>query len=170
MGFEREDDARQMLSALGERLAAFGLSLHEDKTRLIEFGRLPALARRRRGQRRPGTFAFLGFTHYCGWTRDGRFIVKHKTLRREARWRMHAPLAVQHRWYASVLLGHYGYHGRPHNHPALSSFHQEVRRIWLRCLQRRSQKNRRMWWNQFDTLTARFPLPAPRITRPWTTR
>lgn len=181
MGFEREDDAREMLSALGERLAAFGLSLHEDKTRLIEFGRLPALARRRRGQRRPGTFAFLGFTHYCGWTRDGRFIVKHKTqgqrltrklkaLRREARRRMHAPLADQHRWYASVLLGHYGYYGRPHNYPALSSFHREVRRIWLRCLQRRSQKNRRMWWNQFEALTARFPLPAPRITRPWTTR
>jgi hypothetical protein len=64
---------------LKERLAKFGLSLHEDKTRLIEFGRLPALSRRQRGERRPETFAFLGFTHYCGWTRDGRFIVKHKT-------------------------------------------------------------------------------------------
>src|SRR6185503_7364274 len=122
MGFEVAADARRMLAALKERLAKFSLSLHEDKTRLIEFGRLPALARRQRGVRRPETFAFLGFIHYCGWTRDGRFIVKHKTqgkrltrklkaVRQEA-WRlMHKPLAEQHRWYASVLRGHYGYYG-----------------------------------------------------------
>lgn len=181
MGFEDETDARKMLSDLRERLAAFGLSLHEDKTRLIEFGRLPALARRRRGERHPEAFAFLGFTHYCGWTRDGRFIVKHKTqsqrltrklkaLRREARRRMHAPLTEQHRWYVSILLGHYGYYGRPHNYPALNGFHQQVRRIWLRCLRRRSQKSRRMGWEHFEALTACFPLPTPRITRPWTPR
>ena len=110
MGFEKTDDARRMMAALTERLAKFGLAIHDEKTRLIEFGRLPALARRQRGLRRPETFAFLGFTHYCGWTRDGRFIVKLKTqskrltrklkaLRQEA-WRlMHVPLAVQHRWY-----------------------------------------------------------------------
>jgi RNA-directed DNA polymerase len=114
IGFQREADARAMLSELGERLAVFGLTLHEHKTRLIEFGRFAATSRSHRGERRPETFAFLGFTHYCGWTRDGRFIVKHKTqskrltrklkaLRREA-WRlMHAPLATQHRWYAAVL-------------------------------------------------------------------
>ena len=79
MGFESAADARQMLADLKERLVKFGLTLHEDKTRLIEFGRLPAMARQQRGERRPETFAFLGFTHYCGWTRDGRFIVKHKT-------------------------------------------------------------------------------------------
>lgn len=181
MGFETEADAREMLLLLKERLAKFGLALHEDKTRLIEFGRLPALARRQRGERHPETFAFLGFTHYCGWTRDGRFIVKHKTqsqrltcklkaLRQEA-WRlMHASLAEQHRWCVSVLLGHYGYYGRPHNYPALNSFRREARRIWLRCLQRRSQKSRRMWWNEFEAMTARFPLPTPRITRPWTPR
>ena len=130
MGFEKTDDARRMMAALTERLAKFGLAIHDEKTRLIEFGRLPALARRQRGLRRPETFAFLGFTHYCGWTRDGRFIVKLKTqskrltrklkaLRQEA-WRlMHVPLAVQHRWYTSVLLGHYGYYGRPQNFPAL---------------------------------------------------
>lgn len=181
MGFEDETDARKMVSDLKERLAVFGLSLHGDKTRLIEFGRLPALVRRRRGARHPETFAFLGFTHYCGWTRDDRFIVKHKTqsqrltrklkaLRREARRRMHAPLAEQHRWYVSILLGHYGYYGRPHNYPALNGFRQQVRRIWLHCLQRRSQKSRRMGWEKFDALIARFPLPTPRITRPWTPR
>nr|WP_287208861.1 reverse transcriptase domain-containing protein [Mesorhizobium sp.] len=79
MGFEKKADAEEMLLALKARLAGFGLTLHEDKTRLIEFGRFAALSRQRRGERRPETFAFLGFTHYCGRTRDGRFIVKHKT-------------------------------------------------------------------------------------------
>ena len=133
MGFESAADARRMLVDLKERLAKFGLALHEDKTRLIEFGRLPAMARQQRGERRPETFAFLGFTHYCGWTRDGRFIVKHKTqskrltrklkaLRQEAWRQMHAPLAEQHRWYASVLRGHYGYFGMPHNWRSLNGF------------------------------------------------
>jgi len=181
MGFEKTDDARRMMVALTERLAKFGLAIHDEKTRVIEFGRLPALARRQRGLRRPETFAFLGFTHYCGWTRDGRFIVKLKTqskrltrklkaLRQEA-WRlMHVPLAVQHRWYTSVLLGHYGYYGRPQNFPALTAFRQEVLRIWLTCLRRRSQKTRRMSWQTFAALLTSFPLPTPRITHPWTVR
>jgi RNA-directed DNA polymerase len=181
MGFEKEVDARQMSVALKERLAKFGLLLHEDKTRLIEFGRFAALTRKRRGERRPETFAFLGFTHYCGKTRDGRFIVKHKTqsnrltrkltaLRQEA-WRlMHRPLAEQHRWYTSVLRGHYGYFGMPHNWRALNGFLRQVRRIWFNCLRRRSQKNRRMGWAWFEDLTSRLPLPRPRITHPWTSR
>ncbi|MET3524648.1 group II intron reverse transcriptase/maturase [Mesorhizobium abyssinicae] len=178
MGFEKKADAEEMLLVLKARLAGFGLTLHEDKTRLIEFGRFAALSRQRRGERRPETFAFLGFTHYFGRTRDGRFIVKHKTegkrltrkltaLRQDA-WRlMHAPMAAQHRWFAAVLRGHYGYYGRPHNYPALNGFHRQMRRIWLRCLRRRSQKSRRMGWSEFETLTARFPLPTPRITRTW---
>jgi RNA-directed DNA polymerase len=179
MGFENETDAREMLQALKERLAKFGLALHEDKTRLIEFGRLPARARQRRGERRPETFAFLGFTHYCGWTRDGRFIVKHKTqsnrlsrkltaVRQEAWQLMHAPLAEQHQWYSSVLRGHYGYYGMPHNWRSLNGFHRGVRRIWFNCLRRRSQKNRRVGWDWFEALTERLPLPRPRITHPWT--
>lgn len=78
MGFENEDDALNMLLALEERLVSFGLALHQGRTRLIEFGRFAALTRQRRGERKPETFAFLGFIHYCGVTRDGRFIVKHK--------------------------------------------------------------------------------------------
>ena len=126
MGFEKAADARRMLIDLKERLAAFGLQLHEEKTRLIEFGRFAAVSRQSRGEPRPETFAFLGFTHYCGRTRDGRFIVKHKTqssrltrkltaIRQDARHRMHEPLTKQHRWYASILRGHYGYFGMPHN-------------------------------------------------------
>jgi RNA-directed DNA polymerase len=179
MGFENGGDARRLLADLKDRLTKFGLSLHEDKTRLIEFGRLPAMVRQQRGERRPGTFAFLGFTHYCGWTRDGRFIVKRKTqserltrklkeLRQEAWRHMHAPLAEQHRWYSSVLRGHYGYYGVSHNLAALSAFHQEVRRIWRRYLRRRSQKAKRMDWDRFKAVLERFPLPEPRITHPWT--
>lgn len=181
MGFEKEADAREMLSALKERLAGFGLALHEDKTRLIEFGRLPALARRQRGERRPGTFAFLGFTHYCGWTRDGRFIVKRKTqakrlarklvaLRQEMKRRMHQPIAEQHLWLCQVLRGHYGYYGVPHNYPALSAFLQAVRRIWYHVLRHRSQKARCLTWDRFKALVLRYTLPTPKITRPWAER
>jgi len=181
MGFESGIDARRMLADLKERLAKFGLALHEDKTRLIEFGRFAAVSREKRGERRPETFAFLGFTHYCGRTRDGRFIVKHKTqsnrltrklkaVRQEAWRRMHTPLSEQHRWFASILRGHYGYFGMPHNWPALNGFLRQIRRIWLVCLRRRSQKSRRMSWGLFEHLTVRFPLPTPRITHPWTPR
>src|SRR4051812_36965778 len=140
-------------------------------------GRLPALARRQRGQRRPGTFAFLGFTHYCGWTRDGRFIAKHKTqskrltrklkaLRQEAWRHMHAPLAEQHRWLSSVLRGHYGYYGMPPNYPALSASPQEARRLWTRTPRRRSKKPRRLNGDALKAVFARFPLPLPRIPHP----
>lgn len=178
MGFEYARDARLMLSELAKRLAKFGLVLHETKTRLLEFGRIPALIRQQRGQRRPETFSFLGFTHYCAWTRDGRFMVKCKTqrqrslrklkaLRLEA-WRlMHAPLAEQHRWLTRVLQGHYAYYGRPHNLRALETFWPDVRGIWFRLLRRRSQKNRKMSWTTFDAMTKHFPLPKPRIMHPW---
>jgi len=95
---------------------------------------------------------------------------KLKALRQEA-WRlMHVPLAEQHRWYASILRGHYGYYGMPHNYRALSGFRQAVRRIWFTCLRRRSQKSRSMGWDMFEALTAHFPLPTPRITHPWSAR
>jgi group II intron reverse transcriptase/maturase len=175
MGFQRARDARRMLEDLRERLAHFGLRLHEDKTRLLEFGRLPALNRKRRGVRRPETFAFLGLTHYCGWTRDGRFVVKRKTqsgrltrklkmLRQEARHRMHTPAAGQHRWLAQVLRGHYAYYGLRGNYRSLNTFYQEVRLLWFHTLRRRSQ--RRMTWRAFGALLERSPLPTPRITHP----
>ena len=129
------------------------------------------MARQQRDERRPETFAFLGFTHYCGWTRDGRFIVKRKTqstrltrklkaLRQEA-WRlMHAPIAEQQRRYASILRGHYAYYGLPHNWRALNGFRQNLLRIWFRCLRRRSQKGRRLGWARFNAMLERFPPAA----------
>lgn len=181
MGFERAADARRMVLDLKERLARFGLQLHEDKTRLIEFGRFAASSREAGGKERPETFAFLGFTHYCGRTRDGRFIVKHKTqgtrlrrkltaIRQDMRRRMHQPLTVQHRWLSSVQRGHYGYFGLPHNWRSISAFRQDIRRIWFTCLKRRSQKSRRMGWAWFEDVTKHLPLPLPRITHPWTPR
>ena len=177
MGFETGRDARRMRVDLQERLQQFGLTLHEEKTRVIEFGRFPALARKRRGEHRPDTFAFLGFTHYCGWTRDGRFVIKRKTqgqrvtgklktLNEEAKRRRHDPVRDQHRWLCQVLRGHYAYFGLPSNFRALQAFSYHVRRIWFRALYRRSQ--RRLTWKAFAELLSRFPLPQPRITHPCT--
>jgi len=151
MGFQRETDAREMLVALKERLGKFKLALHGDKTRLIEFGKLVAEHRRARNTRRPGTFSFLGFTHYCGWSRDGRFVVKRRTegrrvsrklqeVQAELRRRMHTPVQSQHRWLCSVLRGHDAYYGLPSNWPRLDSFHDAVRRRWYCVLRRRSQR------------------------------
>ena len=178
MGFESKADPERMVGDLKARLKQFCLALHEDKTRLIEFGRLTALKRAKAGLPRPRTFAFLGFTHYSGWTRDGRFIVKHKTqskritrklneLRRDAWRRMHESLADQHRWYVSVLRGHCAYYGMPHNWRALAGFRRALRRIWFLCLRRRSQRSRRAGWDWFDAVTARYSLPPVRITRSW---
>ncbi len=172
MGFQYRHDAEKMRVALERRLRAFGLELNPEKTRLLEFGRLPAMRRQQQGEPRPSTFAFLGFTHYCGWTRDGRFVCKRKTqgsrlsrklraIKMEARRRMHRPVAEQQRWLCSVLLGHYRYYGLPSNHRALSSFYYQVRRIWYRALRRRSQ--RALSWPAFGEIERRLPLPPPRI-------
>jgi group II intron reverse transcriptase/maturase len=179
LGFQYANDARRMQCELQQRLAKFRLTLHEGKTRLIEFGRLPALERKKRGMRRPETFAFLGFTHYCGWTRDGRFVVKRKTqsqrlskklkmLKVEARRRMHAPVTDQHRWLTAVLRGHYAYYGLPSNFASLAGFFREVRRLWYRTLRRRCRQ--RMTWPRFAALLETFPLPTPWITHPYGTQ
>ena len=122
IGCQREADGKTLLVALKDRLAQFGLSLHEGKTRLVEFGRFAARNRQAAGLRRPETFDFLGFTHYCSETRGGRFTVKRKTqakrmvrklkaLREEMTHRMHTPIREQHRWLCQVLRGHCQYYG-----------------------------------------------------------
>jgi len=172
MGVQYEADARKMMVALRERLAAFGLMLHEEKTRLLEFGRLSTERREARGDRRPETFTFLGFTHYCARSRDGRFVVKRRTdrkrltrklhtVRTEQRRRMPAPLPEQHRWLCSILRGHYRYYGLPSNFQALDGFYREVCRGWFRALRRRSQ--RRLTWGRFNQWLEHFPLPRAGI-------
>jgi group II intron reverse transcriptase/maturase len=172
MGFQYEDDAQAMLAALRERLAGFGLTLHDDKTRVLEFGRRSSEERTARGAGRPSTFAFLGFTHHCARSREGRFVVKRRTdrqrmsrklqaLRLAQRRRMHAPLADQHRWLCGVLRGHYRYYGLPSNWHRMDAFYDEVIRGWFRALNRRSQ--RRLTWGRFLQWLDRFPLPRARV-------
>ena len=175
MGFQYEAAARRMVGDLHERLARFGLTLHEAKTRFIEFGKLSAEQRRKRGDRRPDTFACLGFTHYCAWSRDGRFVVKRRTDRRrltrklhgvraEQRRRRHAPLAAQHQWLCSVLRGYDRYDGLPSNWHAMDGFYDELCRGWYRALRRRSQRT--LTWDRVHQLLERFPLPRASITHP----
>lgn len=173
MGFQHKEDGVRMLAALKERLGKFSLALHEGKTRLIEFGRFAAERRVGRKERRPETFAFLGFTHYCGKSREGYFVVKRETmgrrmtrklkeLRSEAKRRMHESVYNQHLWLVSVLNGHYRYYGVPGNIRRMRSFHWEVWRLWLRVLRRRGHKHR-MNVERYRRLLVTYPLPVPRI-------
>jgi len=175
--FERRADAYRMAAALGDRLAKFGLRLHEDKTRLIEFGRFAAANRRQRKEGRPDTFSFLGFTHYCGKTLDGRFMVHRKTergrltrklkeLRQEMKRWMHVQVREQHRWLSRVLRGHYAYYGVTGNSYGLHRFRNQAVKAWLRVLQRRSQK-RRLSWDRFNAFLRTNPLPPPRLVHIW---
>ena len=171
--FQRRQDAEAMTAALTERLAKFGLHLHEDKTRLIEFGRFAEANRRRKGRARPEVFDFLGLTHYCGKTRDGRFLLCQKTqrkrmirklkeLRREMWRRMHQRLRDQHAWLCSVLRGHYAYFGISGNSRALGRFRLQVMKAWRRVLLRRSQRPK-LSWERFNGLLKVFPLPFGRV-------
>lgn len=175
--FERRADAERLAAALAERLAKFGLQLHEGKTRLIEFGRFAETNRRRRGEGRPETFTFLGFTHYCGKTRAGRFIVQRKTerrrmiaklkeLRRTMKRRRHLPVRDQHTWLAAVLRGHYAYYGITGNSRSLGQFKEQVQLTWCRVLRRRGQRPH-LPWERFNRLLTVFPLPSPRIVHHW---
>ena len=143
MAFETEADARKMLAGLTGRSVKFGLALHEEKTRLIMFRKYAAERRHRLGKGRPETFDFLGFTHYCATSREGKFIVKRKTqrkrkirklkeLRIEPRRRMHSPVAQQHESLSAVLRGYFAYYGLPSNMRSMVGFAYEVRRLWLR--------------------------------------
>ena len=177
IGAQYEDDARKLLEALKERLAKFGLALNESKTRLVEFGRFAVRDREKAGLGRPETFNFLGFTHYCGWTRSGKFTVKRKTqatrmvrklkdLRVEMRKRWHVPVPEQYAWLCRVLRGHYDYYGVIFNARALRQFYRLVLRIWLKAMKRRDRKNT-VSWQQFKRLLVIYPLPKPNIHQPW---
>ena len=177
VGFANREDAEQFQQELGARLAQFSLTLNEDKTRLIEFGRHAARRRKQRGEGKPETFNFLGFTHICGQTRKGKFQVirrtmrkrmqaKLKELKRELRQRMHQRLQEQGEWVAAVLRGHNQHYGVPLNGRALGSFTYRVGRLWLRTLQRRSQKARALSWEKFKRITARW-TPACTIRHPY---
>lgn len=176
VGFQHLGDAKQFLRDLRKRFAKFNLELHPDKTRLIEFGRFAASSRRKRGLAKPETFDFLGFTHVCGKTRDGRFWLRRITIKKrlraklkqvkaELRRRRHWPIPEQGRWLASVLRGHFNYYAVPGNIDSVSAFRDQVRRLWRESLRRRSQRHR-MTWARYGRIAERW-LPSARIVHPY---
>jgi RNA-directed DNA polymerase len=175
-GFQFRDDAQRFLRAVAERLGQFGLKLHPDKTRLIEFGRFARDNRRRRGQSKPQTFDFLGFTHCCATTRKGKFMVlrltsakrlraKLQVVKLELRRRMHQPIAEQGKYLRAVVAGHARYFGVPCNGARLRTFRHQVAGLWHRALCRRSQ-SRDLPWRRMYRLMAHW-LPDPHICHPY---
>jgi RNA-directed DNA polymerase len=176
VGFEHEGDARRFLDAMRARLEEFMLSLHPDKTRLIEFGRFAAVNRKRRGLGKPETFDFLGFTFICGKSRRGNFLLQRKTrrdrmrtklqeIKLELRRRMHSPIPEQGRWLRQVVTGHFGYFAVPTNGRALNAFRFYITDLWRRTLRRRSQRSG-LTWDRTTKLTDHW-LPKPQILHPW---
>jgi group II intron reverse transcriptase/maturase len=179
VGFQHRWEAERFRAELSERMGRFGLELHPEKTRLIEFGRFAAGNRRERDEERPQTFDFLGFTHICGTARNGKFLLVRHTIKKRMRQtldrvkeglkrRMHDAVREQGRWLGTVVRGYFAYHAVPTNLQALGEFRTEVVRWWLRMLRRRSQKHR-LTWRRFVKivdcwLTRHKPLhPFPEV-------
>jgi group II intron reverse transcriptase/maturase len=176
IGFEHETDARRFWDEMRERLQKFSLSLHPDKTRLIEFGRFAAANRKRRGLGKPETFNFLGFTFVCGKSLRGRFLLKRRSRRdrmkaklrdvtNELRRRMHQSIPEQGKWLKQVVTGYFVYHAVPTNSAALVTFRDEIMARWRWVLHRRSQKSALTWTRM--TKLANDWLPKPRILHLW---
>jgi RNA-directed DNA polymerase len=177
LGFAHRKDAEQFLEELRERLAKFGLELHPQKTRLIEFGRFAAERRKRRGEGKPETFNFLGFTHICGTTyQTGKFTIHRKTIGKRTaaklteirvplRKRMHARVAGTVKWRQPVVRGYFPYHAVPGNGARMGAFRSEVLWSWLWALRRRSQRQRMSW----ERLKARLAplLPPVQVLHPY---
>ncbi len=175
-GFEHEADARRFLADMQKRLEGFGLSLHPDKTRLVEFGRYATERRAKRGLGKPETFNFLGFTHINGRSRTGYFLLTRKTrrdrmrtklraLKEELWFRRHDPIPQTGNWLGQVLRGYFAYHAVPTNLERLVDFRFHVLNLWRRSLRRRSHKDRTTW-DRMSHLAATF-LPMPRVLHPW---
>jgi RNA-directed DNA polymerase len=176
VGFEREADAGRFWDAMQTRFEEFALSLHPDKTRLIEFGRHAADRRTRGGLGKPETFNFLGFTFICGRSRTGKYLLKRKSrrdrmrtklkeIKEEMRRRRHQPIPEQGKWLAQVVRGFFAYHAVPTNSSALGAFQHHIKRLWLCTLRRRSQKDRTTW-ERIKKIAADY-LPQPKILHPW---
>jgi group II intron reverse transcriptase/maturase len=176
VGFQHRHEAERFLRELQERFGKFGLALHPEKTRLIEFGRFAARDRQKRGQGKPETFDFLGFTHCCGRKRrSGGFHVRRRTVSKRLRAKLrgvketllkrrHDPLLQQITWLQGVVRGYFNYHAIPGNMPALETFRREAVRSWLHALRRRSQRHR-LSWERFGPLADRC-IPKPKILHP----
>ena len=181
MGFQYRNEADLFLQQLQERMAKFGLELHQEKTRLIEFGRFAAANRSKRGEGKPETFDFLGFTHICAKTKRGnRFTIRRKTIAKRLRakvkkmkegirLRMHDPIPEQGQWLRAVVLGHLNYYAVPGNKQSTDAFRTAAMREWLHALRRRSQKARSLTWERFQRLVRTW-LPTSRVRHPYPTQ
>jgi hypothetical protein len=178
VGFEQYTDAERFLRELRERFLRFGLELHPDKTRLIEFGRYAGERRARQGLGAPETFDFLGFTHLCGKARSRAFLLtrhsvkkriraKLKQVKAELMRRRHLSVKTQGNWLAGVVRGYLAYHAIPTNTRAIQIFRREVVRHWHRALRNRGQRHRLPWRRM--SLIANRSLPAARVSHPWPT-
>jgi len=176
VGFQRGDDAARFRQELTLRVRQFGLELHPDKTRLFRFGRFAASDRRERGEGKPETFEFLGFTHICGKSSSGKFLLHRHTSKARMRARLralkdaikrrqHLPVHAQGRWLQSVLRGYFAYHAVPTNIDRLGGFRTQVTRYWHKALRRRGQRDRTTW-DRMSRLAGRW-LPKPRVLHPY---
>src|SRR5580692_6826738 len=174
--FEHKEDAEKVKEALSKRFGKFGLALHPEKTRLVEFGRYAARNAKKQG-RKPQTFDFLGFTHMCARSRKGKFTVHVKTIGKRLRrglkaiteWcqkHRHEPVDAQQKTLNAKLRGHYQYYGRPTNYRSLQQFYRGVRRIWKQGLSRRT-RGRWLTWERYDKILRQHPLLLPRIMHSW---
>lgn len=176
IGFQHEEEAKRFLEAMRERFAQFGLSLHPQKTRLIEFGRYAEQRRRKRGMGRPETFDFLGFTHCCSKTRQGGFKILRLTIKKRMRatlaairdklkQKRHEPIGQVGAWLKRVIRGYFNYHAVPDNLKRLKGFRHGVSRAWFKQLRRRSQKDK-MTWARFERFAKQY-LPCPLRVHPY---
>jgi hypothetical protein len=176
LGFQYRVEADRFLEDFRERLRKFGLELHPDKTRRIEFGRFAQQNRRRRGKGKPETFEFLGFTHICAKNRNGNYAIKRHTIGKRLRaklaeiklqlhQRMHEPVANTGRWLRSVVQGYFNYYAVPGNLDSLGLFRVRVTRLWRQALIRRSQRGR-INWARMSRLQERW-IPSPRVLHPY---
>jgi group II intron reverse transcriptase/maturase len=179
LGFQARGEAERFLRDLRSRMQQFGLELHPEKTRLIEFGRFAAANRAKRALGKPETFAFLGFTHYCTKRRsNGTFTVGRKSISKRLRAtlqrtkeklqkRMHEQVSEQGQWLRAVIRGWSNYHAVPGNYQSLTRFQTAVGRLWHQVLRRRSQKGKRTWtWDRTQRLTRRW-FPPRKILHPY---
>ena len=177
VGFQYKNDAEKFLKDLTERMGKFGLELHPDKTRLIEFGRFAEANRRKRGKGKPETFDFLGFTHSCSKTKNGKFFIRRKTIKKrfvkkykevkqELKERMHDDVKETGKWLNSVIRGFQNYYAVPGNMNLVKSFYDQTTRAWLHTLRRRSHKGQNFTWKRFEKLI-RWLIPRVRSVHPF---
>lgn len=178
MGFQNRHEAERFLAELKERFAEYGLEIHSEKTRLIEFGRFAEANRTERGEGKPETFDFLGFTHICSRTCKGnRFTVRRKTIAKRLRAKLievkgeiirrrHEPVPILGQWLRSVVRGHLNYFAVPGNRKAVDRFRGEINRAWLLALRRRSQKARRLTWDRINRLIKTW-IPTAKTQHPY---